>query len=100
LAEERSIYWFPNIDYAILLSICRCGLALVLAPAAVAAKDGSAFRLRFEGAAIPGTDLRLVTVKAEANCEGPQTFTLSRARLEALLESAAARSLARANGRA
>jgi hypothetical protein len=35
-------------------------------------------------------------VKAEANCEGPQTFTLSRARLEALLENAAARSLARA----
>ncbi len=37
-----------------------------------------------------------VTVKAEANCEGPQTFTLSRARLEALLENAAARSLTRA----
>jgi tetratricopeptide (TPR) repeat protein len=114
------------------------GLALLLAPAAVAAKDGSAFHLRFEGAAIPGTDLRLeldgsldgglsvrrgkvrarvpvdlpypefltgvsatatpttVTVKAEANCEGPQTFTLSRARLEALLENAAAEALARA----
>jgi hypothetical protein len=114
------------------------GLTLVLAPPAVAAKDESAFHLRFEGAAIPGTDLRLeldgsydgglsvrrgkvrarvpvdlpypefltgvsatatpttVTVKAEANCEGPQTFTLSRARLEALLENAAARSLARA----
>ena len=112
------------------------GLALVLAP--TAAKTEALFRFRFEGAAIPGTDLRLeldgsldgglsvrrqkvrarvpvdlpypeflisvsakatpttVTVKAEANCEGPQTFTLSRARLEALLENAAARSLARA----
>jgi hypothetical protein len=112
------------------------GLLLVLAPAA--AKAEAPFHLRFEGAAIPGTDLRLeldgsydgglsvrrgkvrarvpvdlpypefltgvsatatpttVTVKAEANCEGPQTFALSRARLEALLENAAARSLARA----
>ena len=112
------------------------GLALVLATAA--AKAEAPFHLRFEGAAIPGTDLRLeldgsydgglsvrrgkvrarvpvdlpypefltgvgatatpttVTVKAEANCEGPQTFTLSRARLEALLENAAARSLTRA----
>ena len=112
------------------------GLALVLAP--TAAKPEPAFHLRFQGAAIPGTDLRLeldggldgglsvrrgkvrarvpvdlpypelltgvsataapttVTVRAEANCEGPQTFTLSRARLEALLENAAARSLARA----
>jgi hypothetical protein len=112
------------------------GLALVLAPAA--AKTEPPFHLRFEGAAIPGTDLRLeldggldgglsvrrqkvrahvpvdlpypefligvsakatpttVTVKAEANCEGPQTFALSRARLEALLENAAARSLTRA----
>jgi len=112
------------------------GLALVLAP--TAAKAEAPFHLRFEGAAIPGTDLRLeldggldgglsvrrqkvrarvpvdlpypeffigvsanatsttVTVKAEANCEGPQTFALSRARLEALLENAAARSLTRA----
>jgi hypothetical protein len=112
------------------------GLALVLAP--TAAKAEAPFHLRFQGAAIPGTDLRLeldgsydgglsvrrgkvrarvpvdlpypefltgvsatatpttVTVKAEANCEGPQTFTLSRARLEALPENAAARSLARA----
>ncbi len=112
------------------------GLALVLAP--TAAKPEAPFHLRFQGAAIPGTDLRLeldggldgglsvrrqkvrarvpvdlpypefligvsakatpttVTVKAEANCEGPQTFTLSRARLEALLENAAARSLTRA----
>src|SRR3954447_10790562 len=112
------------------------GLALLLARAA--AKAEAPFQLRFEGAAIPGTDLRLeldgsydgglsirsgkvrarvpvdlpypefltgvsakatattVTVKAEANCEGPQTFTLSRARLEALLDNAAARSLARA----
>ncbi len=108
----------------------------MLAPAA--AKAEAPFHLRFEGAAIPGTDLRLeldgsydgglsvrrgkvrarvpvdlpypefltgvsatatpttVTMKAEANCEGPQTLTLSRAGLEALLESAAARSLARA----
>src|SRR5450432_728273 len=112
------------------------GLALVLEP--TAAKAEAPFHLRFEGAAIPGTDLRLeldggldgglsvrrqkvrarvpvdlpypefligvsakatpttVTVKAEANCGGPQTFTLSRARLEALLDNAAARSLARA----
>jgi tetratricopeptide (TPR) repeat protein len=114
------------------------GLALVLGTTAVAAKPGGAFRLRFEGASIPGTDLRLeldgsldgglsvrrekvrarvpvdlpypeflvavsatatattVTVKAEANCEGRQTFTLSRARLEALLRNAAAQALARA----
>ena len=114
------------------------GLTLLLASTAAAAKEGAAFHLRFEGAAIPGTDLRLeldgsydgglsvrrgkvrarvpvdlpypefltgvsakatsttVTVQAEANCEGPQTFTLARARLEALLENAAARSLARA----
>ncbi len=112
------------------------GLTLLLAP--TAAKAEAPFHLRFEGAAIPGTDLRLelggsydgglsvrrgkiharvpidlpypefltgvsaqatpttVTVEAEANCEGPQTFTLSRARLEALLENAAAQSLARA----
>src|SRR5450432_459346 len=112
------------------------GLALVLAP--TAAKSEAPFHLKFQGAAIPGTDLRLeldggldgglsvrrqkvrarvpvdlpypeffigvsanatsttVTVKAEANCEGPQTFALSRARLEALLENAAARSLTRA----
>ena len=112
------------------------GLALVLAPPA--AKAEAPFHLRFQAAAIPGTDLRLeldggldgglsvkrgkvrarvpvdlpypefltgvsakatpttVTVQAEANCEGPQTFTLSRARLEALLENAAARSLTRA----
>jgi Tetratricopeptide repeat len=112
------------------------GLALVLAR--TAAKAEAPFHLKFQGAAIPGTDLRLeldggldgglsvrrqkvrarvpvdlpypefligvsakatpttVTVKAEANCEGPQTFALSRARLEALLENAAARSLARA----
>jgi hypothetical protein len=110
----------------------------VLELAPTAAKAEAPFHLRFEGAAIPGTDLRLeldgsydgglsvrrgkvrarvpvdlpypefltgvsakatpttVTVKADANCEGPLTFTLSRARLEALLESAAARSLARA----
>jgi hypothetical protein len=113
-------------------------LSLALAPPAVAAKPDAAFHLRFQGAPIPGTDLRLeldggldgglsvrrqkvharvpvdlpypefltgvsakatpttVTVTAEANCEGAQTFTLSRARLEALLENAAARSLARA----
>ena len=113
------------------------GLALVLALAPTAAKAEAPFHLTFEGAAIPGTDLRFeldgsydgglsvrrgkvrarvpvdlpypefltgvsakatpttVTVNAEANCEGPQTFTLSRARLEALLENAAGGSLAR-----
>jgi hypothetical protein len=112
------------------------GLTLVLAP--TAAKAEAPFHLKFQGAPIPGTDLRLeldgsydgglsvrrgkvrarvpvdlpypefltgvsatatpttVTVKAESNCEGPQTFTLARARLEALLENAAAQSLARA----
>ena len=125
-----------SADFGRRLTPWLVGLALVLAP--TAAKPEPAFHLRFKGAAIPGTDLRLeldgsldgglsvrrgkvrahvpvdlpypefligvsakatpttVTVKAEANCEGPQTFTLSRARLEALLENAAARSLARA----